>query len=181
MPQISINGKSTLVQAMAWCHQAPSHYLNQCWSRSIPPYDHKVLMYSDTSCTSPLTYIYQATSTHTANEQHIFHESSYEIHILPKNGTYSTSDLATTDVRLRNVIGKASKKVECGDAARIGASAGDANLPFVVIQWKPPVKNTMRLAITTSGRSILKGQRWDEAKCSYPPPVKYPIYPYNGR
>ena len=22
---------STLVQVMAWCHQAPSHYLNQCW------------------------------------------------------------------------------------------------------------------------------------------------------
>ena len=23
--------KSTVVQVMAWCHQAPSHYLNQCW------------------------------------------------------------------------------------------------------------------------------------------------------
>ena len=23
--------KSTLVQVMAWCRQAPSHYLNQCW------------------------------------------------------------------------------------------------------------------------------------------------------
>ena len=22
---------STLVQIMAWCHQAPCHYLNQCW------------------------------------------------------------------------------------------------------------------------------------------------------
>ena len=22
---------STIVQVMAWCHQAPSHYLNQCW------------------------------------------------------------------------------------------------------------------------------------------------------
>ena len=30
--------KSTLVQAMAWCRQATSHYLNQCWSRSLPPY-----------------------------------------------------------------------------------------------------------------------------------------------
>ena len=28
--------KSTLVQVMAWCHQATSHYLNQCWSRSMP-------------------------------------------------------------------------------------------------------------------------------------------------
>ena len=27
--------KSTLVQEMAWCHQATSHYWNQCWPRQI--------------------------------------------------------------------------------------------------------------------------------------------------
>ena len=27
--------KSTLVQVMAWCRQATSHYLNQCWPRSL--------------------------------------------------------------------------------------------------------------------------------------------------
>ena len=31
--------KSTLVQVMAWCRQAPSHYLSQCWPRSLSPYD----------------------------------------------------------------------------------------------------------------------------------------------
>ena len=30
--------QSTLVQVMAWCHQATSHYLNQCWPRSLSPY-----------------------------------------------------------------------------------------------------------------------------------------------
>ena len=30
--------QSTLVQVMAWCRQAPSHYLNQCWHRSLSPY-----------------------------------------------------------------------------------------------------------------------------------------------
>ena len=30
--------KSTLVQVMAWCRQATSHYLIQCWPRSLPPY-----------------------------------------------------------------------------------------------------------------------------------------------
>ena len=30
--------KSTLAQVMAWCHQASSHCLNQCWPRSPPPY-----------------------------------------------------------------------------------------------------------------------------------------------
>ena len=28
-------GNSTLGQVMAWCHQATSHYLNQCWPRSL--------------------------------------------------------------------------------------------------------------------------------------------------
>ena len=30
--------QSTLVQVMAWCRQATSHYLNLCWSRSLLPY-----------------------------------------------------------------------------------------------------------------------------------------------
>ena len=30
--------KSTLVQVMAWCHQAASHYLSQCWPRFMSPY-----------------------------------------------------------------------------------------------------------------------------------------------
>ena len=33
-----IDGQSTLVQVMAWCHQAASHYLSQCWPRSLSPY-----------------------------------------------------------------------------------------------------------------------------------------------
>ena len=31
--------KSTLVQVMAWCRQATSHYLSQCWPRFMSPYD----------------------------------------------------------------------------------------------------------------------------------------------
>ena len=30
--------KSTLVQVMAWCRQATSHYLSQCWPRYLSPY-----------------------------------------------------------------------------------------------------------------------------------------------
>ena len=29
--------KCTLVQVMAWCRQAASHYLSQCWPRSMSP------------------------------------------------------------------------------------------------------------------------------------------------
>ena len=38
MPQDLSDDKSTLVQVMAWCHQATSHYLNQCWPRSLMSY-----------------------------------------------------------------------------------------------------------------------------------------------
>ena len=30
--------QSTLVQLMAWCRQATSHYLSRCWPRSLSPY-----------------------------------------------------------------------------------------------------------------------------------------------
>ena len=38
MPQDLTDDKSTLVQVMAWCRQATSHYLNQCWPISPTPY-----------------------------------------------------------------------------------------------------------------------------------------------
>ena len=30
--------QTTLVQVMAWCRQATSHYLSQCWPRSLSPH-----------------------------------------------------------------------------------------------------------------------------------------------
>ena len=38
MPQNLMSEKSTLVQVMAWCRQATSHYLDQCCPRSLMPY-----------------------------------------------------------------------------------------------------------------------------------------------
>ena len=35
MPLDITGDKSTLVQVMAWCHQATSHYLSQCWPRYL--------------------------------------------------------------------------------------------------------------------------------------------------
>ena len=35
---MDLTDKSTLVQVMACCHQATSHYLSQCWPRSMSPY-----------------------------------------------------------------------------------------------------------------------------------------------
>ena len=38
MSQDRTDDKSALVQVMAWCCQATSHYLSQCWPRSMSPY-----------------------------------------------------------------------------------------------------------------------------------------------
>ena len=38
VPQNPIDNKSTLVQVMAWCRQATSHYMSLCWPRFISPY-----------------------------------------------------------------------------------------------------------------------------------------------
>ena len=38
MSQDLTDDKSTLIQVMAWCRQATSHYLSQCWPRSLSPY-----------------------------------------------------------------------------------------------------------------------------------------------
>ena len=38
MPQDLTDDKSTLVQVLAWCRQATSYYLNQCWLSSVSPY-----------------------------------------------------------------------------------------------------------------------------------------------
>ena len=38
IPQNTFDDKSTLVQVMAWCLMAPSHYLTPCWTRSMSPY-----------------------------------------------------------------------------------------------------------------------------------------------
>ena len=37
MPLDLTHVKPTLVQVMAWCRQATSHYLSQCWHRSMSP------------------------------------------------------------------------------------------------------------------------------------------------
>ena len=38
MPLDLTDDNSTFVQVMAWCRQATSHYLSQCWPRFMSPY-----------------------------------------------------------------------------------------------------------------------------------------------
>ena len=39
MPLDFTDDQSTLVKVVAFCRQATSHYLSQCWPRSLSPYD----------------------------------------------------------------------------------------------------------------------------------------------
>ena len=38
MPEYIVDSKPTVVQVMAWCREATSHYLNQCWPQFPTPY-----------------------------------------------------------------------------------------------------------------------------------------------
>ena len=50
--------KSTLVQVMAWCHQATSHYMSQCWLRSLSPYGITRPEWVNTELWNGIKYIY---------------------------------------------------------------------------------------------------------------------------
>ena len=48
------NDKWTLVHVMTWCHQAKSHYLSQCWYRSMSLHD---VTWPQCHCTEAISYI----------------------------------------------------------------------------------------------------------------------------
>ena len=61
MPPDFTNDKSTMVQVMAWCRQAASHYLSQCWLRVMslfgitkPPWVKPMV----TQCTDASTFVW---------------------------------------------------------------------------------------------------------------------------
>ena len=60
MPLDLTDDQSTLVQVMAWCRQAASHYLSQCWLRSMSPNDvtrPQWVKYMGTSCGIALMWL----------------------------------------------------------------------------------------------------------------------------
>ena len=97
--------KPTLVQVMAWCRQATSQYLNQCWPRSMSPYGVtrpqwvKVMKYWEQAVTCAMIYlcynisgngvtsiIYPDTSlsyslNQTFDESNLAHFSNISVHI----------------------------------------------------------------------------------------------------
>ena len=62
MPLDLTDDKSTLVQVMAWCRQATSHYLSQCWPRSMSPNGITGLQWGKTVRPSPIQYPWISTA-----------------------------------------------------------------------------------------------------------------------
>ena len=55
---LDLTDKSTLVQVMAWCCQATSHYLSQCWPRSRMPYGVTRTQWVDVKFWVPISWSY---------------------------------------------------------------------------------------------------------------------------
>ena len=76
MPQHLTDHKSTLVQVMAWCRQASSHYLSHCWHRSISPYGvtrpQWVKMNSSLCPSTPIKYVWWCYDTGIAEVAQLF-------------------------------------------------------------------------------------------------------------
>ena len=87
--------QSTLVQVMAWCHQAPSHYLGQCWPRSLMPYGVTRPQFAKTKNTQ--TLYHRDVSIHIARG-HAEHLLSYEV----MNQTCFIDELRTPHVFTQN-------------------------------------------------------------------------------
>ena len=101
MPLDLADDKSTLVQVMAWCPQATSQFLNQCWPRSLPPYgicfkqhfDTRYLVFYNTSPPRmflSLDLLWECRIQHSANRP-LYVTSSYSTWIFWRG----VSDFAT--------------------------------------------------------------------------------------
>ena len=83
-----IDDQATLLQVMAWCHQASSHYLNQCCSNSMTPY----------GITKGL--IYQLCS-HTYNCRRLYNRvTSYALYILFQANIHCADNLGRQALHL---------------------------------------------------------------------------------
>lgn len=75
--------------------------------------------------------------------------------VLPKKGRRPVSALATTLGPPRKTTGSASKKLECGARARIGASFEVACVPLTFKLWNPPQTNSALITQHTKIRISL--------------------------
>ena len=80
---------STLVQAMAWCHQATSHYLSQCWPNLMSPYG-----ITRPQWVNSLQYFYLVNSSKGMLPWGQHHLLMFEHQLIPpgQNGYHSTDD-----------------------------------------------------------------------------------------
>ena len=68
--RVKFTDKSTSVQVMAWCHQAASHYMSQCWHSFIVPYIISTVGHNElTHCNGTSTYNIESYKNHRCPQQ----------------------------------------------------------------------------------------------------------------
>ena len=107
MSQNPIDDKSTLVQMMAWCLQAPSHYLSQCWPRSL--LTHSVIrpQWIKPLCAELLSAnikIYFCTQSFLRIENWSFLMRNKDLFILHCNGCWCHSDTRSQGINSHCIV-----------------------------------------------------------------------------
>ena len=73
MPHNLANEKSTMVRVMVWCRQATSHYMSQCWPRSISSYVVTMPQWVKLVIPKSLTYVWLSHANLSSDQNIIFH------------------------------------------------------------------------------------------------------------
>ena len=84
MPHNLTNGRSTLVPVMARCRQETSHYLSQCWPRSMSPYGitrpQWVKFFHSTNTVAFTAWFTQSNITQSTHRSPIFNIPHWQCH-----------------------------------------------------------------------------------------------------
>ena len=73
--------ESKLVQVMAWCHQTTSHFLKQCWPRSMSPYGITRLQWDKADLHSNF-FIVECVTSQSHNRTTLFYIWIYQLPLL---------------------------------------------------------------------------------------------------
>ena len=100
MPQNTFYDRSALAQVMAYLHQAKSHYLSQCWPRSMSTYGFTASQWlSYTQHNKPYRQICNITCTLVANKlvDHSFVVGALPAGVAPTTSSFWTKHLASME------------------------------------------------------------------------------------
>ena len=130
------DNKSTLVQVTAWCRQATSRYLNQCWLKSMSSYD-ATIVHSELRCDDKSQHAvpYIARNIMEKTEYFLEKHSHCLLNRLLKRRSKKLSKLRVTDLCERNSQWRGKwfhfMTSSCDNLHRLYGISGNKNLAFL--------------------------------------------------